>query len=147
MGGRSGPPHLESGGSGHQIACRPTMGCQATVPLSHCPGVLSRFLEELKAWKHWQEIRSDLNQASKNGRISNLLLDKTLEALCTCPLIASGSGARFKLRMAVKTRTCYWTSTLRFRRLHGIALCLGQMRLPYYAPHPPQAWGNFKNRL
>ena len=35
------------------------------------------------AWKPWQEIGSDLrNQASKNGRISKLLVDKTLEALC-----------------------------------------------------------------
>ena len=51
--------------------------------MCHCSGVLSRVLEELIAWKHLQEITSDLrNQASNNGRISKLLLDKTLEALC-----------------------------------------------------------------
>ena len=74
---------MEFGGAGHQIACRPTMVCKATVPLCHCSGVLSRFLEELIAWKHLQEITSDLRiQASNNGRIPKLLLDKTLEALC-----------------------------------------------------------------
>ena len=59
QGDAPGPPHSEFGGAGHQIAFRPTMGCKATVSLYHYSGVLSRFLEELVAWKHWQEIRSD----------------------------------------------------------------------------------------